>query len=334
MRRLVLLLPAFFLAVAAAPPPPDALTPYIHLGRFDPGDYGWMRGRFADATPAERAQTAAIEAWLDRCRSDDIARIRAELKALGIADPKLERFAFADPLCGAVWSIRPVTRGSFEEFQRDAAAARPVAETWLYAVRTATDVGAPRRPSVADMLLARPLGEQMLRRAASWGEGDMKGAPALSPGARAVLVSRITGELAAVDHANTEWLKRIVATEGWPTISRVGAPASEQAWLLVQHADADPVFQLRVLRLMEPLTRSGDVSKRNYAYLYDRVMHKLTGKQRYGTQMECRNGQRAPQPLEDEANLARERKAMDLEPLDSYLEQMRQSYGDCPPDPS
>jgi hypothetical protein len=333
MRPIFALLTALWLT-AAAPPPPEALAPYVHDGRFDPGDYDWLRGRFDEAAPADKARYAAVRAWLARCREEGEARVRTELQAMGVYEPKLEQSGLGDPLCDAVASVPREIPSSFGEFQRAAAEARPVAETWLYAVRNATEIGGPRGPGLADKLLARPLGEQMLRRAMSWGEGEMKDAPALSPAAKAIFLSRMSAAAAVADHANTEWLKAVVDREGWPTISRVGAPASQQAWLLVQHADADPAFQLKVLRLMEPLTRTAEVSKRNYAYLYDRVMLKVAGKQRYATQMTCRNGQRVPQPLEDEAGLARERKAMELDPIEQYLAQMHQVFGDCPPEPS
>jgi hypothetical protein len=102
--------------------------------------------------------------------------------------------------------------------------------------------------------------------------------------------SRLGAAMTARDHANTEWLKGIVAERGWPTISQVGEEAAFNAWLLVQHADHDPLFQLRSLRLMEPLVAQGEVTKQNYAYLYDRIMLKLAGKQRYATQVMCRDG--------------------------------------------
>jgi hypothetical protein len=335
MRTIPFLLVALCLTAAAGPPPPDVLAPYVHDGHFDPGDYGWMRGRFDDADPVDKARYGAVRDWIGRCRTEGDARVRAELKVMGIGDPKLEKSGSAEPLCDAVASVPPdVSTRSFAEFQRAAAEARPVAETWLYAVRHAAEIGGPRGSTLADKLLARPLGEQMLRRAMSWGEGETKDAPALSPPARAIFLSRLWAAAAFADHANTEWLKEIVGREGWPTISRIGAPASQEAWLLVQHADADPAFQLKVLRLMERLTPTGEASRLNYAYLYDRIMFKITGKQRYATQMTCRNGQRVPQPLEDEMAVAAERKAMELDPLDQYLAQMRRVFGECPPDPA
>jgi hypothetical protein len=331
MRILGLLLSSLWL-VAAAPPPPPALAPYIKNGRFDPGDYGWMRGRFEGASPAEKAQSEAIRAWTDRCFAEGLAQTRAELRAMGIPNPKLEQADFREPLCAEVASAPgPLSSRSFLDFQREAAAARPIAETWLLATRLAEEIGGPRGPTLADRLLARPLGEQMVRAAMSWGEGDLRSAPKLTTAGKAILMSHLAAAAAVRDRTNTEWLKDIVEREGWPMISKVGAPASQQAWLLVQHADADPAFQLKVLRLMEPLTRSGEVSKRNYAYLYDRVMLKLTGKQRFATQAMCKLGKRVPRPLEDDGAVGRERAAMELEPLAEYMASMQELYGDCPP---
>ena len=157
----------------------------------------------------------------------------------------------------------------------------------------------------------------------------MKDAPRLSPDGKAVLSARIGVAMTAADHANTEWLRGIVVNEGWPKISAVGQPASDAAWLLVQHADADPAFQLQALRLMEPLLASGEINPRNYAYLYDRVMLKLTGKQRYATQFTCKSGKRVPQPLEQEEAVDRLRAQAKLEPYRGALARMDQTYGAC-----
>ena len=75
----------------------------------------------------------------------------------------------------------------------------------------------------------------------------------------------------------------------------------------------------------------GDVAKGDYAYLYDRVMLKITGKQRYATQATCDNGKRVPQPLEDEKAVDRLRADVGLAPVAGYLAAMDQTYGRCPP---
>jgi hypothetical protein len=225
----------------------------------------------------------------------------------------------------------PVDRGSFAAFPRAGATARPLADTYLLAVRTAEESNGFHRETLRGALIARPLGEQMLRKAMGWGQGEMADAPPLGATERAILIARLGGALVERDHANTEWLKEIVAKQGWPTISQVGETASQQAWLIVQHADAQPAFQLRALRLMEPLVARGEVSRRNYAYLYDRVMLKIAGRQKYATQMTCTDGRRVPLPLEDEESLVRLRREAGLEPLSDYLEQLRRIAGVCPP---
>lgn len=315
------------------PAPPAALRPYIRDGAFDPGDYDWMRGAFADASDAQRAGFAAIRTWTDQCLTHATAAMRRELASMGIASPTLHELSTGPSLCLAVRAatIRHPEE-DFEAFRRDLAVARPIAETYLAATRVAEKVGAAQRGMLADRLLARPLGEQMLRYAANWGQGSMNEVPPLAPGPLALMRRRIAVATVEHDAANTAWLAKIVEEQGWPALSDVGEEAAGQAWLLVQHADADPAFQLRVLRLMEPMLARGEASKRNYAYLYDRVMLKLTGRQRYATQMTCERGQRVPLPLEDPTSVDRARATMDLGPLADYAAQMQRFYGDCPPD--
>jgi hypothetical protein len=48
-----------------------------------------------------------------------------------------------------------------------------------------------------------------------------------------------------VDAENLPWLKQVVADIGWPGASAVGEDGAHAAWLLVQHAAADPKFQRR-----------------------------------------------------------------------------------------
>ena len=143
--------------------------------------------------------------------------------------------------------------------------------------------------------------------------------PHLTPKQQPIFLALLRRELAVRDRANTEWLKAIVAEQGWPTVSQVGEDASARAWLLAQHADHDPVFQLQALKLMEPLIERGEVSAKNYAYLYDRVMLKLVGKQRYATQVYCKDGQRVPQPLENEEQMPEQREAVGLVSFEVYL---------------
>ena len=94
---------------------------------------------------------------------------------------------------------------------------------------------------------------------------------------------KVTAKMKAVDEDNTKWLKGIVEQHAWPTNTLVGKDGASAAWLLVQHADADPKFQRRCLDLMAKLPKD-EVSQSNLAYLTDRVLLAEGKKQLYGTQ--------------------------------------------------
>lgn len=291
-----------------------------------------MRGRFGDASPTDKASFKAVQDWLARCTTEEQARIGRELNAKGVASSKLPPAPYQNALCRDVASAGVAYDGwpSFAAFSADLRTAEPIAGAFLWATTLAVDVGGPRGADLAQKLLARPLGEQMLRFGLGWGEGKASVAPKLSPGVRAIVVSRIGMAIGRSDHVNTEYLKGIVDKQGWPKVSAVGERAANAAWLLVQHADDDPVFQLRALRLMEPMVASGEVSKQNHAYLYDRVMLKIAGTQRYATQMTCEAGQRVPQPLEDAKSVDRRRAEAGLSSLAEYQQQMTELFGKCP----
>src|SRR5262245_16811487 len=61
-----------------------------------------------------------------------------------------------------------------------------------------------------------------------------------------------------IDEANTARMKEIVEKYGWPGKSIVGADGAFAAWLLVQHADADPDFQAYCLELMKEAFESNE----------------------------------------------------------------------------
>jgi len=143
----------------------------------------------------------------------------------------------------------------------------------------------------------RTAGDQLHRYAFTggaqvWGE--------VSPAANARLMSRLGRATCMMDKDNTEWLKADVAANGWFTRSATGERASSSAWLMAQHADNDRDFQRHVLGLMEPLVEQGEVSRNNYAYLFDRIAVAENRPQRYGTQGECKApGRWEPNTLED-----------------------------------
>lgn len=109
---------------------------------------------------------------------------------------------------------------------------------------------------------------------------------------------------ASLDAKHTLRLKQIIEEiGGWPTISKVGRQASHIAWLLVQHADHDLVFQRTCLALLKALPE-GEVTRQDMAYLEDRVLVSESRPQLYGTQFHRNEaGELEPFPIENEEQI-------------------------------
>jgi len=133
-------------------------------------------------------------------------------------------------------------------------------------------------------------------------------------------------KITMIDGDNTSWMKQVIEKHGWPGRTMVGGDGAQAAWLLVQHADRDPVFQRRCLELLTKAYEKGEASADHVAYLTDRVLIAEGKPQIYGTQFESVNGKLQPRPIENEAEVDQRRAAMGLQPLAVYAEQMRSLY--------
>jgi hypothetical protein len=128
---------------------------------------------------------------------------------------------------------------------------------------------------------------------------------------------------------NTAWLKSVLAERGWPAQSAVGTAAAEAAWLLAQHADADPDFQQRCLAMLGAAVRADEASPTHLAYLTDRVLRARGEPQRFGTQFWTGpdgSGELVAAPIEDIDHLDQRRAAVGLGPFADYQRQMIDSY--------
>ena len=131
-----------------------------------------------------------------------------------------------------------------------------------------------------------------------------------------------------IDAESLAFLKRVVEARGWPRVSEVGEEGARAAWLLVQHADSDPDFQERVLRLMEPLVEEGEALPADFALLTDRVLLARGLPQVYGTQFTSDDaGAMRPRPTADWAQVDQRRAEMGLAPMAEYAETMAETYG-------
>lgn len=126
-------------------------------------------------------------------------------------------------------------------------------------------------------------------------------------------------------------LEKIVRRYGYPGFRQVGSKSADNFWLLVQHADAHPDFQRRVLKLMLAEVKRKNASPSNYAYLSDRVATNTGQPEEYGTQVEYKGpglGKAVPKSLRDPAHVNQRRAAIGMEPLENYLGMMTQTHID------
>ena len=135
-----------------------------------------------------------------------------------------------------------------------------------------------------------------------------------------------TDAVMKLDAENRAWLTGVIEKTGWPGKSRVGREGAQAAWLLVQHADADRPFQKKCLVLLEKAVRQKDADPIQLAYLTDRVLVADGKKQKYGTQLDVKDGKLVPGPVDDEAALDDRRKALGLQSMAEYIKAATEMY--------
>jgi hypothetical protein len=323
MALLVAALTPISSSIGAEPPAlPRQLSALIVKDRFEPGDFSWLRGRFPGATAEQRARWAALKNWADAQAAYGKGQALAQLRTAGIAgaEATLEDGCYGDMSCNWIraaggTALKIPDWAAFETALKEV---RPPFDAYLTAVLTIRSqlprlgTGTPLAEKLHNWVIVDQAWRSALQR-----PDDPRG---LKLSANGIIVFNLFAAAEAVsqDLYDTKQLKAVIAENGWPTKSLVGDVGSRDAWLLVQHADADPAFQLAVLRMIEPLAAKGEVSAANHAYLYDRVMLKLAGRQRYGTQMQCESGKYRLRPLEQADKLDEWRTAAGLEPIATY----------------
>jgi len=93
-------------------------------------------------------------------------------------------------------------------------------------------------------------------------------------------------EVLAIDAGNTKFMRSVIESCQWPKASEVGEDGAQAAWLLVQHADQSPDFQVEAARKMRVAVASGEASAFRLAILVDRNRRLTHLPQVYGHQFE------------------------------------------------
>ena len=132
------------------------------------------------------------------------------------------------------------------------------------------------------------------------------------------------------DARRASWLSAQVAEHGWPKEGVVGAEAADAAFLIVQHAVHDTVFQARMLVQLSEAARVKEASPQNVALLTDRLMIRRGQRQLYGTQASLRDGRIMLDPISDSTNVDARRAQIGLPPLSEYLRKLESVYAPKP----
>jgi hypothetical protein len=123
-------------------------------------------------------------------------------------------------------------------------------------------------------------------------------------------------QMEAVHRKNAARLKDIIAEHGWPDRDLVGDEGTLAAWLIAQHAIADPEFQRQALKLVQEKVSQGRVPAAQEAYLFDRIAMYEGRPQRYGTQsLPCPDGKYRRWQTENPEALNQRRVSMRLPPV-------------------
>lgn len=174
-----------------------------------------------------------------------------------------------------------------------------------------TSAAGVSRPALRDALAARAAADQQARDGLTLGTPDQT----------------VIRKMLAVDADNLRWLKDMIKKSGFPTAQSVGTDGVADAWLLLQHADADPALQTAVLETLRTRHATGGVRKSDLAMLTDRVLLAQGKPQRYASQfVPGADGRPTLQLPADMAGVDQRRADMDLMPLSAYRCVISHSY--------
>lgn len=111
-------------------------------------------------------------------------------------------------------------------------------------------------------------------------------------------------------------LAEIINDYGWAGKSLVGEDGAAAAWIIVQHAIANPALQRQCLRLIEEAVGQGEAPAWQFAYLADRIRVLEGRPQIYGTSFDWdERGEMSPCEIEDVGRVDERRRSVGLPPL-------------------
>lgn len=313
-----------FSEALAAPAAPPVLARYIHDGSLDPGEYEFVRGAFPGATPQQATDWSTIKAYTAACVQEAANVQNAALKTIGIVASVPKDRGYQDRLCSQVLYVAEAPEGfaDWKTFKAALARSLPYFQVFSAGISASINaVGLTDATTLEERATARIIPDQAWR--APLGLGAFDTLSGIDTDTLRMLKTRTERSIDDVDWDNSHWVRHLLETTGWSAVIKAGPRTAKMVWLMVQHADNDPVFQALALRQLAPYARTGRFDRPNFALLTDRVMLATTGKQHYGSQLSCQQHHYAPFSLDaggdDPTVLDKRRAKMDLPPEAKYL---------------
>ena len=132
-------------------------------------------------------------------------------------------------------------------------------------------------------------------------------------------------QMEAIHLKNANRLNEIIQEIGYPNNEKVGKPASEAAWLIIQHAISLPEFMKACLKLAEVESQNGNISPVNVAFLKDRISMFENRPQSFGTQFEFdEKGNFQPYKLDESIEIINKRReSLGLNSVEERLDELK-----------
>jgi len=139
-----------------------------------------------------------------------------------------------------------------------------------------------------------------------------------------VLSEGYNDELRILHERNAKKLEVIIDAIGYPTTDKIGADASEAAWIIIQHAISLPSFMKKCHHLLLDAVQNDHGNAIHLAYLTDRIAVFEGKLQSYGTQFDWDdNGELSPHPYDDTERVNCRRKLLGLNTLQEQTSSIR-----------
>ncbi|MCD9026732.1 hypothetical protein LDO26_00695 [Luteimonas sp. BDR2-5] len=304
--------------------PPELLDSVPVNEPVDLSSLDWIAPRFS-ANATERTKWQALLDWTAEVAQAQTNTLRESFEAKGVDASALPEHCYSDERCFLIRAADDVASRfeSWTEFKAAASAAQPYVQSVRQAVEVVSDIHAPRDDATASAALAKELlrrftNDQLMRNITAELPGGMEGTP--QEQAYELYAFALEMDGLRDDARNIAYASDLIRQRGgWPAPPDVSEDSQEHLWALVQHGDQRPDLQHEALLAMEARFAGQDPRPQQYGYLYDRIMLKLTGKQRYGTQVRCVDGERQPQPLDETAPIDELRAKVGLRSMEAYL---------------